>query len=119
MTLELSDLVSLMLEASKQLDASLAEHKLWAERSAQADQHYRLKRSQAYLKTEGTVAEREAQTELQVSDERYRAQLAEGLERSALEAVRGARQKLSALQSVSAVVREEVGFARTGPDFGP
>jgi hypothetical protein len=108
-------LVDKMLEASGRLDAAQRELEDRVREQADAEAHYRLTKSLIYLETEGTVAEREALVDRRITGERRDAHLAEGLAKSALEAVRNRRVQLSCLQTVSNAVREEMAFAKTGP----
>lgn len=87
--------------------------------AAAADQAWRRVRARAYVQTTGTVAERDAEVEILTSDERYRAKLAEDLRVSALEAARSKRAILTASQTLANLSREEMAFARSGPDGGP
>jgi len=82
---------------------------------AEAEHNYRHQHAIAYLQTEGTVAEREAQTYVAMGELRRDRDIADGIRSAALEAVRARRTQLSALQSLLAAHRSEADFARTGP----
>jgi len=101
-----------ILEAKRRMDAAELEHREQVIAAAAADQALRIAEATAYLAASGTVGEREAHMKKATSTERYRYKMADGLERSALEAIRNARQYLSALQSLAAANREEAHLAR-------
>lgn len=79
---------------------------------AKAEHEYRHEHALAYLQTEGTVAEREAQTYALVGELRRDRDIADGVRSAALEAVRARRTQLSALQSLLAAHRSETELAR-------
>jgi len=66
-----------------------------------------------------TVPEYTALVDKACLDERYKADLAEGLRKSNELAIRAAMSKLSAMQSVASALREEMRFSRTGPEMAP
>jgi hypothetical protein len=111
------ELVEMMLKASAELDEAQRELVQQTGHAAQKEHEYRKARAHAYLATSGTVAEREAHVDKSTGDERYAAQLAEGLSKSSLEAVRNKRTQLSVLQTVANAVKEEAALARTRPDY--
>lgn len=80
---------------------------------ADAEHHYRLAHAKAYLQSEGTVGEREAQTYIAIGDLRRDRDYADALRSAALEAVRSRRTQLSAVQSLLAANKAEADFART------
>lgn len=108
-------LVEMMIEASRALDAAQRDLEERVRAEAHSEAEYRKARASAYLATSGTVGEREAHVDKAVATERYAAHLAEGLAKSALENVRSKRGQLSALQSIANALKEEAMFARTGP----
>jgi hypothetical protein len=110
-----AELVEQMRAASQALDAALRDLIDQSRKEAEADRHFRYAWSAGYLETSGTVAEREAETTILTEKERFELKLAEGLARSALEAVRSKRTQLSALQSAANAIREEAALARVGP----
>lgn len=75
--------------------------------AADADRDYRQVKATAYLKTKGTVSEREALVESATRDPRHRAKLADDMKVAALEAVRCRRATLSALQTLANSVKTE------------
>lgn len=96
-------------------------HKLLEQRvteAAAADHAWRVERAKAYARTSGTVAERDAEVETATGDLRYAAKLAEDLRVAALEGVRSRRAVLSAIQSMVALSRSEMDFAKYGPQEG-
>lgn len=110
-----ADLVQKLIEAARALDSAQAELVRATRENAEKQRKYRQAKSNAYLATSGTVAERDAQVTKVIEEEAFGAHLSEGLERSALEAVRNARQILSAWQSISTAIRAEAELVRTGP----
>ncbi len=110
-----ADLNVQLLEAADRLRASLADLEQRSKDYAQAERAYRMQKATAYLATTGTVGEREAYIEKAINDWRYERDLADGLKLSALEAVRGNRGVLSAVQTLANLYREEASFDRTGP----
>jgi hypothetical protein len=110
------ELVELMFKASRALDEAQTQLSRCVRVEADAESEYRKAKANAYLATSGTVGERDAQVDKTVADERYRAHLAEGLSKSALEAVRNRRTQLSVLQTVANSLREEAAVLRTGPN---
>lgn len=113
-----SQLVDMMLTASRDLDQAHVELERRVHEKAESEHVYRLAKSNAYLATSGTVGEREAYVYKTVAEERKRAKLAADLSQSALEAVRSKRSQLTALQSIANSIREEARLARSGPDGG-
>jgi hypothetical protein len=98
------------------IKAIIAEsHKL-----AEAERDYRKARGIAWVKVEhGTAAFREAQVDSQTADLRFARDLADGMRRAAIEAVRSRQQQLSAWQSIVRAQRAEVELAGFGPEEGP
>jgi hypothetical protein len=94
------------------LDKGVAALRQAAIDYAQAEHQYRHEHALAYLQTEGTVAEREAQTYALVGELRRDRDIADGVRSAALEAVRARRTQLSALQSLLAAHRSETELAR-------
>jgi hypothetical protein len=112
------DLETLTAEAhrlSALLDRGVQALREAAVAYAEAEHAYRRAKSEAYLTTVGTVAEREAQTYGSVGGLRRDRDLADAARLASLEAVRSRRTQLSALQSLLAAHRSEADFARTGP----
>lgn len=104
-----------MIEAKAEIDAALMEYERCIREDAEADKQAKLSYASSYLAASGTAGERDARAIKGSVDERYRARLAEGLKRSAGQAVESKRQWLSALQSLAASNRAEAQLARTGP----
>lgn len=104
-----------LLDAADRLRSSLADLETRTVDYAQAEKRYRMAKATAYLATSGTVAEREAHAEQAINELRYQRDMAEGLKVSALEAVRGNRGVLSAVQTLANLYREEASFDRTAP----
>jgi hypothetical protein len=107
-----AQLTQQMLAAKKAMDEAEVEHRKCVREMAEADRDFRSAHSTAYVAASGTEATREAIARKATATERYRLKMADGLERSALEAIRNARQFLSALQSLAAAQRAEAEFAK-------
>lgn len=107
-----AELASAMIQARDELEESLREHARCVQEAALKDRTYRIAKATSILSVDGTVQEREAHMDQATAEVRYAAKLAEGLETSALEAIRSRRQILSALQSLAAAQREEAALAR-------
>lgn len=101
--------------AVSDLRASISDLEGRVRTAAEAERVYRMEKSTAYLATSGTVAEREAHAERAINELRFKRDMAEGLKMSGLEALRANKTILSAVQTLAALYREEMGFARTGP----
>jgi hypothetical protein len=101
------ELARAMLDAKAEIDAALLEYEKRIHEDAEADKLAKLAHASAYLAASGTAGERAAHADKGSVDERYRARLAEGLKRSAHQAVESKRQWLSALQSLAAAQRAE------------
>lgn len=104
-----------MFRLSALLDSSLDLLNEQAREYASSEDAYRLARARAYIASSGTVDERKSQADLQTSQERQAAHLADGLRQAALEAVRSRRAQISALQSLMAAHRAEAEFVRSAP----
>ena len=114
--MNLMELTEEMLRLSKLLDAGLAALRDESRKYAEADVAYRRKYAEAFLRSEGTVAEREQVAVSAALQERVEMNLADGVKVSALEAVRSRRTQLSVLQTIVNGVRVEMEFDRTGPN---
>lgn len=122
-----------LLGAVEDLRTSQAELERRVHEATAAERRYRACKAKALLQANGsTVGEREANAELSrvdhdsstgevltLSDVRYLRDLAEGLRASSMEAVRGDRTIVSALQSLAALERSEAELVRYGPGDGP
>lgn len=104
-----------MLEAKREIDAALLEYERCIRDDAEADRAAKISHSSAYLASSGTAGERNAWADKGSVDERYKARLADGLKRSAAQAVESKRQWLSALQSLAAANRAEAQLAKWEP----
>lgn len=107
------------------LDKGLSELRSSAHAYANAEAHYRKMKAEAWLnaprsESRGTwtAAEREAWVNAETADERQARDLADGLRQAALEAVRSRRAQISSLQTLCNLEKEEMAFARTGPELG-
>lgn len=112
---ELSD-EALRLSAS--IDHALQSLRDYTEQTATAERDYRRGKAEAWVRCptggEWTAARREAWVDADTADLRYQRDLADGLQRGALESLRSRRAQLSALQSLLAADRAEAEVARTG-----
>jgi hypothetical protein len=109
-----------LLTLSRQLHGALDWLRDSAEDSADKERQYRKARALAWVNnTEGTAGFREAQVDSDTADLRYERDLAEKLEKAAVEKIRGVRQEIGAWQTLLAAHRAEAEFARTGPQEGP
>lgn len=105
-----------LLEAVKELRSSQADLEQRSVDYAKAERTYRMQKATAYLATTGTVGEREARSEHAINEFRFQRDMAEGLKVSALEAVRGNRGVVSAVQTLASLYKAEAEFDRTGPN---
>jgi hypothetical protein len=80
-----------MLRLSALLDDALAYLKKMGDEAAHAEDAYRMAKAVAYMRSDGPVAEREAQADIATSEERVRKLIADGRAKAALEAVRSRR----------------------------
>lgn len=79
-----------------------------ARAAAEADAVYKVKRSQEFLRAEGSVAVREATADVACADEYAAKKQADALLLSAQEAGRNVRSRLEAMRSLAANVRDAV-----------
>lgn len=113
---DIQELNAELIRLSHGLDEAQANLVSAVKAEAESERDYRLARSIAYLKTQGTVAEREAIVDKELFDTRYHAQVSAGLAKAALEAVRNHRSQMSALQTIAGAAKEELKLARTGTE---
>lgn len=105
---------------SRQLHGALDWLRDTADDSADKERQYRKARALAWVEnSEGTAGFREAQVDSQTADLRYERDLAEKLERAAIEKIRAVRQEVSAWQTLLAAHRSEAEFSARGPSEGP
>lgn len=121
----MAELVEEMYRLSSKVDEALGELYSANQEYAVKDNEYRMAKARSLLrisaerKTEvpkPTVDILNALAELEVEEHRLDAKIAEGLKEAAIEAVRGARAQLSALQTVANALRQEMEFSRTTGD---
>ena len=100
------------------LDAGIEAIRSQAVALAEAENAYRKARSEAWVRVpsdgskDWTAGRREAWVDAQTADLRKARDIAEGMQRAAIEAVRARRQQLSVLQSFVAAERSEMELAR-------
>lgn len=121
-----SNIAADLVAAVKDLRDAQQNLAKYAREAAVTERSYRRAKAIAFLRSPGrNVAEREANAEMYVVEERednqimlgdvrYKRDLAEGLRVSAQEAVRSHRQIVSALQSLAGLERSEADLARYG-----
>jgi hypothetical protein len=116
MTVDLDEMKRLSRKIEDGIKAIVVE----SQRLAEAERSYRKAKAVAWVKVgEGTAAFREAQVDAQTADLRFERDLADGMRRAAIEAVRSRQQQLSALQTVIRAHRAEAELAGFGPEEGP
>lgn len=111
-----------LLDEVQRLREAQAELEKQAREFAEAERIYRAHQAWALLQVDGkNQAERQAHAESVeyqgrvLGDSRFNRDLAAGLKDSAMEAVRGQRQVISALQSLIASERSEAELLRFAP----
>jgi hypothetical protein len=112
-------LMSEMWRLSDEIEAALTHLRETSHAYAVAEHEYRQARSYAWMRTHGTISDREAQVEMRCGDLRHERDLTDNLRTSAMESLRSRRAQLSALQSLMGAMRAEAEFVRTGPDRRP
>lgn len=116
MSLDFADVQAEMRRLSVLIDKGIEALTAQSRELAEAEAEYRKAKALAYVQiTEGTAAAREAAVNGAVADLRYKRDLADGMAKAALEAVRSRRTQVSALQTLVNASTEESKFARTGP----
>lgn len=99
-----------MIQAMRALSNERREAHKWyrsqVHTTADKEREYRKEKAKAWLRIDqGTVPERQALVDAETADLRYERDLAAGLEKAALEDVRGVRQDMSLLQTYMAYER--------------
>jgi beta-galactosidase/beta-glucuronidase len=110
-----AELAQAMYDAKREIDAAFLEYDRAIREDAEADKQAKIAHASAYLASSGTAGERTAWADKGSVDERYKARLAEGLKRSAAQAVESKRQWLSALQSLASLTKAEAQLAKWEP----
>jgi hypothetical protein len=110
-----AELSKSLFAAKKEIDAALTEYESAIYEDAEADRVAKIAKSSAYLSSSGTAGERQAYTDQATSEVQYKARLAEGLKRSASQAVESKRQWLSALQSLASLTKAEAQLSKWSP----
>jgi len=113
------ELVDEMWRLTRLIDDGIEHLREASTTYAVAEHEYRQARAYAWMRTHGTISDREAQVELRCGELRHERDLAENLKMAGMEAVRSRRAQLSALQSLMGAVRAEAEFVRTGPNSRP
>lgn len=107
-------LVEQMLEAAETHRQLVAKHPELYRAEAEADKLSKLAQANAYLASEGTVAERQAHVDKATADDQYRAKMAEGLRKSNQLAISAAESRITLLQSIGNIIRGEMRLAGVG-----
>lgn len=106
-----------MRRLSRKIEAGIKEIITQSRELAEAENEYRKARAQAWVTVpDGTAAFREAQVDGITADLRMRRDIAAGMQRAAIEAVRSRQQQLSAWQSVVRAQRAEAELGAFGPE---
>lgn len=113
------ELVEMMLDAKGDLDKAQENLRQALHYEAAAEQEYRVAKAKAWetVPATGTAASKEAWVDGECAERRRVRDDAVAESKAWMEEVRNKRQILSALQSVSNAVREEVALARVGPEL--
>lgn len=119
-----SQMVALVLEYIGELDEAHALLDVDVEAEAHYEHLYRKEKAEAWAKVlqqypdtrTHNVDFKTSQVNALTADRRKERDLAAGRVKGRMEAIRSARQKVSALQTVANAIKEEMGFARVGPE---
>mgnify|MGYP003407078080 CR=1 FL=1 len=110
--MNLPDLSRSMVQCKSDLDDAMREYDRAIREDADKDRAAKVAKARAYIAAAGPVAERQALVDLETADAQYEARLAEGMKRSASQAIESHRQWMSALQSLASLTRAEAALAR-------
>lgn len=110
-----AELSRAMFAAKQEIDAAMTEYDRCIRADAEADRNAKIAKASAYLGASGPVQQRQAHVDQATADVQYQARLAEGLKRSAGQAVESKRQWLSALQSLASLTKAEASLAKWEP----
>jgi hypothetical protein len=116
--MNLSDAYAEAQRLNRLLDAGVEAIRSQAVALAEAENAYRKARAVAWTQVpkdgskEWPASRREAEVDAQTADLRQTRDIAEGVQRAAIEAVRARRQQLSTLQTFVAAERSEMELAR-------
>jgi hypothetical protein len=113
--LNAAELTKSLFAAKRDIDQALLDYEEAIRVDAEADRTAKIAKSAAYLSSSGTAGERTAYVDQATSEVQYKARLAEGLKRSASQAVESKRQWLSALQSLASLTRAEAQLSKWSP----
>ena len=110
------ELNQLMLQRSRDWDTALAQYAEASELWGQAHNLARKRQAQAFAFCKGkTVNETRALVDIECDEELSAEVRLEILRNSASKALEAAKGQMSALQSMSSALREEIRMARSGP----
>lgn len=104
-----------IVEYCQLLDDALGYLRRQTVECAAAENAYRKERARAWLTATGTAREKEDQVNAMTADLRETRDLAEGMKKAALEAVRSRRAEISAHQTLLSADRAEAELAKYGP----
>lgn len=108
----------------ERLDLAQAQHLVAVADAAAAQSAYKAEKARVYVRLRNagevaTSARELADGDARVCELREVRDTTAGQQTNALEAIKNLRQQISLLQSAMAGQREEMGFARTGPQRTP
>ena len=106
-----AELVTMLLDTSRDLDAAQDELRRCIIEDARAEQRARRAKAIAYIAASGTEGARKAAVDQTTDEDQYAAHLADGMVKAAMEAVRSKRAQLSALQTMATSIKTELELA--------
>jgi len=107
-----------LLDAAEAVEKAQTDLESMTIAYAEAERRYRQAKALAFLNAVGkNITERESKAELDggIADLRFARDVQEGKKLAALEAVRSRRAILSAIQTLTGLVKAEAEFTRVGP----
>lgn len=116
----LSNLLEQARATARTMNQRLSEHRRCVEETAKAETHFKVAFAKAILTAEGTEKVRIATADEATANQLYAYKLAKGLEASALEAVRSAREEVGLFRSLISATKEGVAvdWVMAGDEFG-
>lgn len=126
--MNVSELNEQLVQVSRELQSLIDDHPQYVREEVEADKLATLVEATTRITAladdrqnglKRTTAEYDAIVAKACLNERFAADLAKGLRESNKLAINAASSRLSAMQSMASAMREELRFARTGPQEGP
>lgn len=114
--------VAEMKRLSGKIEAGIKELIAQSNRLAETERDYRKAKAVSWARHAGdggTAAQKEALVDAETADLRYARDLADGMRRAAIEAVRSRQQQLSAWQTIVRAQKAELELAGFGPQEVP